>query len=163
MIEKTGIVSPERLREKLPQKTEHLRKGPLAVIECFQPIPCDPCVEACPRGAISPLGNITEVPAVDFDKCNGCGLCVFACPGLAIFIVEEFYREDRALVKIPYEFCPLPRKGEGGTGRDREGQPLCPARVVKVQRSPRANKLHLLWLEIPREFAHEVRFWKKEG
>ena len=160
MLATNGVVTPETLCEALPP-ARFSGKGPLAVIECFQSIPCNPCVEACPRGAIYPLDSIHDPPRVDFGKCNGCGLCIFSCPGLAIFIVDDGYMEKRALVKIPYEFDPLPRRGETGLGLGREGQVACPALVEKVQKSPRQNRLSLLWLSIPREYAHEVRFWKR--
>ena len=65
---------------------ERVTRGGCAILECFQKIPCDPCVDACPHGAITIEGNINDMPVLDFDKCNGCGLCVSKCPGLAIFV-----------------------------------------------------------------------------
>lgn len=162
MLEKTGMVTPDLLHEKLPGE-ERLQQGPVAVVECFQPIPCDPCVDACPRGAILPMESIIDLPRVDFAKCNGCGLCIFSCPGLAIFVVDENHTADLALVKMPYEFLPLPEEGEEGAACNRAGREICRGRIEKVQRSPRGNRMHVLWVAVPRQFAREVRFWKRKG
>ena len=89
MLEKDGIPSPFDLQKVLPL-AERLQQGPVAVIECFQGIPCNPCADACPRGAITMLGSISELPDFDEAKCNGCGICVTSCPGLAIFIVDSY-------------------------------------------------------------------------
>ena len=61
---------------------ERIRNGAVACIECFQNIPCNPCEEACPRGAITVGREITGLPTLDAEKCNGCGKCVSACPAL---------------------------------------------------------------------------------
>ena len=44
----TGYLEFEELNEiqKLPSK-ERYEKGPVAVIECVQEIPCNPCEAAC--------------------------------------------------------------------------------------------------------------------
>jgi len=58
MLATNGVVTPETLCEALPP-ARFSGKGPLAVIECFQSIPCNPCVEACPRGA-RVYGNLKD-------------------------------------------------------------------------------------------------------
>ena len=159
MLEKSGVAEEARLRSILPPETA--RSGPVAVVECFQPIPCDPCVEACPRQAIRPMRHIHDLPALDYSRCNGCGRCVFFCPGLAIFIVDESYREGEALVKLPYEMPHPPRKGEEGWALDRQGRRLCPARVERIQESPCGNKLKLLCMVVPGAYAHRARAWRR--
>ena len=52
-------------------------------------------------------------PDVD---CIGCGMCVASCSGQAIFLVDETYEPGFATVTLPYEFLPLPEKGEKGYG-----------------------------------------------
>ena len=58
--EKTGVLSTKDL--KLPPK-KHLEKG-VAILECVQEIPCDPCVASCPVNAIS-MKDINAPPVVD--------------------------------------------------------------------------------------------------
>jgi ferredoxin-type protein NapF len=52
----------------------------------FQGVVCLVCGEQCDARAISFLPGPTSaaVPAVDVDRCNGCGACVAPCPGQAV-------------------------------------------------------------------------------
>ncbi|MDI6841133.1 MAG: 4Fe-4S binding protein [bacterium] len=111
MIEKTGVVSLEELKKVMPSE-ERLERGACVIVECFERIPCNPCAEACPQGAIRIEGNINNLPDVDYEKCNGCGMCISSCPGLAIFVVHKNYNQNNGLVMLPYEFLPLPKKGD---------------------------------------------------
>ncbi|MCD6222531.1 MAG: 4Fe-4S binding protein, partial [Thermoplasmata archaeon] len=70
-LEEEGIVEVDMLR--LPNE-EQLRKG-VAITECLQPIPCNPCKEVCPTNAIK-MDDINDPPLIDYDKCIGCSLCV---------------------------------------------------------------------------------------
>jgi Fe-S-cluster-containing hydrogenase component 2 len=81
--EKTGILSAKDLQ--IPSEKQ-LEKG-VAILECVQEIPCNPCVESCPVHAIS-MKDINAPPVNDFEKCIGCTKCVGICPGLAIFVVK---------------------------------------------------------------------------
>ena len=65
--EKTGILSIKDLQ--VPKEKE-LEKG-VAILECVQEIPCNPCVESCPVHAIS-MKDINAPPVNDFEKCIGC-------------------------------------------------------------------------------------------
>ena len=93
----TGYLEYEELSQiqKLPSD-ERYAKGPVAVIECVQEIPCNPCEAACRFGAIHIGDPITNLPTCSHDKCTGCGVCVSKCPGLAIFIVNKacFVNDD---------------------------------------------------------------------
>ena len=93
--EKTGVLSLKDLR--LPNKKQ-LEKG-VAVIECVQNIPCNPCVDACPFNAIS-MEDVNALPVVDFDKCVGCGLCVRDCPADALQM-DKKSREEYKLIYYP--------------------------------------------------------------
>ena len=112
-----GVLSKRELKilPGLPSE-ERLKKGPVAVIECNQEIPCNPCVAACPREAIK-VKALTSLPELDEDRCNGCGSCIAPCPGLAIFVVDMSYSEREAVVMLPYEFLPYPKVGERGNDR----------------------------------------------
>ena len=141
---------------QIPDKNRR-SKGPVVVIECFQEIPCNPCYEACNRGAIQTFSNINNLPRVDFNKCNGCGRCIPVCPGLAIFVVDETWKEDFAIVRVPYEFLPIPKKGEYVKGLSRDGSEVCDAKVIKVESAKRHDKTCVIWIEVPKDFSMDVR------
>ena len=106
MLIQTGIPDKEAIEAVTPNETRFL-KGAVAIAECFQKIPCNPCTKACVKKAIHIEPDINETPKIDFDVCNGCGACMLKCPGLAIFIVDKTYSPTEALVKLPFEFLPL--------------------------------------------------------
>ncbi len=150
---RTGVISVEELRSLglLPPE-ERLRKGPVAILECPEQIPCNICVDACPSGAIR-MDKITDIPRVDWDKCVGCGTCVAMCPGLAAFVVD-LSKPDRAYVTVPHEFLPVPREGEEVWLLSRDGRRVGRGRVVKVWER---NRTWVVTVEVPRELAMEVR------
>ena len=156
MLIKTGIPTIEDI-EGITPPDAILKRGPVAVIECYQEIPCDPCYTACKFHAIKPFKDINNRPEIIFEKCTGCGQCVMKCPGLAIFIIDESYSETEATVILPYEYLPLPKEGDFVTGLNREGKPICRAKVIKIRNSKIQNKTSLITLVVPREFSMEVR------
>ncbi|MFH1101026.1 MAG: 4Fe-4S binding protein [Methanobacteriota archaeon] len=105
-----------------------LEKG-VAIIECIEEIPCNPCVAICPVHAIS-MKDINALPRIDFEKCTGCAKCVGVCPGLAIFVVKT--KGDKGLVTLPYEFLPIPKVGEMVDVIDREGTTRGNGEIVRV-------------------------------
>lgn len=135
------------------------KERPYVVIECPEKIPCDPCVDACPQGAITMEGSIIELPEVDYEKCTGCLLCIPKCPGLAIFVIDERPDED-SIVYIPYEFLPIPKKGDKAVGLDREGNERCKVEVVKVLQSPKFNHCTVVGISVPKGLEDEIRFFK---
>lgn len=108
-ITKVGFLNSAELKEagRYPSE-ERLAKGPVAVIECCQNIPCNPCETACRFGAITVGDPITNLPVLDESKCVGCGVCITNCPGLAIFVVDK--SKGAATVSFPFEYLPLPEK-----------------------------------------------------
>ncbi len=156
MLKVTGIPTKEDLEAKMPS-TERMAKGPVAMIECFQNIPCDPCYHSCKRGAITELVDINTIPEVDFDKCTGCGLCVTKCPGLAIFILDQNYDEEFGVVKMPYEFLPRPVVGEEVAALDREGKEVCTGKVVEIRDGKAQDHTALVGVAVPKELLMTVR------
>jgi Fe-S-cluster-containing hydrogenase component 2 len=132
------------------------------VIECTQNIPCNPCQDACPRGCIRVGEDIVALPAFDEARgCTGCGLCVAACSGQCVFLVDEGEGDGPASVTFPYEFLPLPRAGEEGVALDRAGRPLCRARVTGVKAAPAFDRTALVTIEVPSHMCMRARFWAR--
>lgn len=157
-LAKDGALSLEELAT-LPgmPSQERLEKGPVVIIECAQEIPCNPCEAACRNGAIQVGEPITNLPVLIEEKCTGCGLCIAACPGQAIFVIDMTYSETEATVQLPYEFLPLPDKGEIVDGLDREGQKVCAARVLKVLNPKKFDRTPVITIAVPKDCAMMVR------
>ncbi len=145
--EKTGILSKNDL--KIPSKKQ-LEKG-VAILECVQEIPCNPCVESCPVNAIS-MKDINAPPINDYDKCIACKKCVGVCPGLAIFVIK--IKKDCAEITIPYEFLPHPEVGDIVDALDREGKYKCKAKIKSVQKK---GKTYVVTIQVDKKFAMEIR------
>ena len=162
MFEKTGVASREMVMAKFPS-IERINKGPVAVVECYQKIPCNPCQTACPVGAIRIGDDINNIPERDEDKCGGCGLCVAKCPGLSIMIVDGSKSNETVEFRIPYEFLPLPEAGEKVIGLDRAGQPICGAKVIRVTNPASFDRTPVVTLEVSREYLYDFRNFKREA
>ena len=156
MLINDGIPTKEDIAAVTPPE-ERLAKGPVAILECFQEIPCNPCVKACKRGAISMPNDINDLPVLDAELCNGCGLCITLCPGLAVFVVDKTYSEDLALVKLPFEYVPVPKQGQFAAGLDRAGKELGWFEVIKVTSGGKKNMTWIVTLAVPQELVMEVR------
>lgn len=164
-IERLGYTTLEELRalHRYPGE-KRLAEGPVAVIECLQEIPCDPCGQVCPTGAIK-VPQLTDLPVLDEKLCVGCRACVAACPGQAIFVLDGSHGEDEGTVTFPYEYLPLPEKDAVLPATDRSGRVVCSARVVAVESRDRFNETALVTVAVPKKWLHEVRFiqMRKDG
>ena len=158
----TGIPSKKEL-EASPgyPGTEALANGAIVVIECVQDIPCDPCESACPRGAVVVGSPITNLPVFYPEKCDACGICIPICPGQAIFRVDTTHSVDKATVSFPYEFLPMPEKGDVVQGVDRTGEVVCDAQVLRMQQPKSFDHTAVITTAVPRELAMEVRSMKR--
>ncbi len=156
MLEKTGIASEEQVFNSFPP-IERLDKGPVAVIECFQKIPCNPCATSCKREAIKPFEDINDLPVINHDDCNGCSMCVFNCPGLAIMVIDNTYSDTHVHFKIPFEFLPLPFKGELVSGLDREGNEICNCEVTNVQNTKGMDRTPLISVIVEKKYLKTFR------
>ena len=149
-------LTDQELAGQMPSP-DRLRQGPVAVIECVQEIPCNPCVESCPQGAITMPGGLNAIPRLDAEACTGCGLCISCCPGLAIFVVDASGEGETAAVSLPYEFLPLPEKGREVTALDRGGRELGPAVVIRVRSGKRVDRTPVVTVAMPRKWALRAR------
>ncbi|MCX8185004.1 MAG: 4Fe-4S binding protein [Sulfolobales archaeon] len=156
---KTGVVSLEELaRLNLLPPEERLRKGPVAILECPEMIPCNICVPYCPTKAIK-MERLIDVPAVDWDKCIGCGICVAVCPGLAAFVVDTS-KNDFDYVTVPHEFIPVPRVGDEVVLLNKLGERIGRGTVVRIWER---NKTYVATVRVPKGLSMEVRaIWVKQ-
>jgi Fe-S-cluster-containing hydrogenase component 2 len=157
-IKLTGIASREELAACPGLTTrERFEKGPVAVIECVQEIPCNPCEQACSSGAIVVGQPITRLPVLDGTKCIGCGACLAFCPGLAIFLVHKNYTDTSSLVEFPYEYLPLPEEGSLVPCGGRDGNFIAEGKVVTVKQTRQNDGTALIVVEIPKEYFMDIR------
>lgn len=101
---------------------------------------CDnpPCVTACPRKALIQRDK-TRVIQVDNTKCDGCGLCIEACPYGAI----RYDEEARAVV-----ICDL---CEG----DPECRKICPVEAIEFATSN--AEIDKAWTEAYKKWVDEAK------
>ncbi|NLK65408.1 MAG: 4Fe-4S ferredoxin [Tissierellia bacterium] len=161
MFEKTGIPSREMIMEKFPS-IDRINKGPVALIECYKEIPCNPCETACKFNAITIGEDINNIPKNNFDNCTGCAICLSKCPGLAIIVLDGSKSKDTVEVKIPYEFLPLPKEGQIVKGLNREGCYLTDVKVLKILNPKSFDRTPVITLEVDRKFLYEIRNIKVE-
>jgi thioredoxin reductase/Fe-S-cluster-containing hydrogenase component 2 len=157
---KKGYVADSEI-SRFPGVTR--KKGVHPVIECTQNIPCNPCQDSCPRKCIVVGSKITALPVFDEESdCSGCGLCVSACSGQAIFLIDEEYEPGYSLITMPYEFLPLPQPGDRGTGLDRSGAEVCGAEVVEVKSKKAYDNTSLVTIKVPTDMAMRARFFRRQ-
>ena len=133
----------------------------MAVIECLQPIPCNPCEGACNFGAIHVGTPIINLPVLNEEKCTGCGMCITRCPGLAIFVVDKSYMEGFATVSFPHEYLPLPVKGQMVDAVNRSGEVKCKAEVLRINNAVSNDHTPVVTVIVPLELADTVRGMKR--
>ena len=131
--------------------------GKRVVLECFEQIPCNPCADACRKGAIKIEGDISNLPVYEPADCDGCKLCLVRCPGLAMFFVDMDYAGDQAEVTIVHELLPVPQAGQVWWALDRDGQFLCEAPITRVVSTKSFDRKHLVSLAVPKAMAFRAR------
>ncbi|MGI6484800.1 MAG: 4Fe-4S binding protein [Tepidanaerobacteraceae bacterium] len=165
LLKTEGIPSVEDMTKApgIPSK-DRIACGPVAVIECFQEIPCNPCQTCCQRNAIVIHGSINGLPELIEEKCNGCGTCVAHCPGLAIFVIDATFSQDEGLVTLPYEFLPLPKPGHIVEIADREGRIIGEGRTINVIKSEKHDNTAVVKIAVPKNLVMEARdFYVRQG
>ncbi len=149
-----GYITVEELKSLgLIPEQNRLMKGPVAIAECPEQIPCDICVHSCPLNAIT-MSSINDIPRIDWNRCVGCALCVPECPGLAIFVVGYSRDGSKGLVTLPYEFNPKPKVGDVVDLLSRDGRIVGKGKVVRVWRK---NLTWVVTVEVPKDKVFEVR------
>lgn len=154
----TGYLSEEELKDSpgIPAGARR-QKGAVASIECLEDIPCNPCETSCNFDAIIVGEDITNIPHLDGDKCVACQTCVYICPGQAIFMIDESLPEGKASVMMPYEYRPLPEKGDVVTALDRAGQELGDAKVIAVRQTKKMDQTATVTIEVPGDWSMRAR------
>jgi len=151
--EQTGVLS---LKDLVLPTNKQLEKG-VAITECVQEIPCNPCVDSCPVHAIT-MKDINAPPVVDYEQCIACGKCVGVCPGLAIFVVR--IKEEKSFISLPYEFLPIPKKGDVVDAVDRWGKKVDKGLVARVVQQ---GKTTVVTISVKKDLAMDVRNIHIEG
>lgn len=161
-VKYTGVPSAEELKNcpGVPSE-ERMRKGRVACVECVQEIPCNPCEGTCKFQAITVGEQITSLPRLHEEKCTGCGMCVANCPGLAITILDKSYSETEGTVDFPFEYLPLPEKGDVVDAVNRAGEVVCKGTVLAVTKVKSYSGTAVVRLKVPMEFVDEVRSMKR--
>lgn len=155
-FKETGVVDLDTLTKMgyVPDETR-LRKGPVAIYECVEEIPCDVCVFSCPFNAVS-KNKITDLPQIDFSKCTGCGVCVGRCPGLAVFVVDVSKGEHAGYVTLPHELLPAPSRNDEVVLLDREGREVGRGTVTRVYRD-KMTRSWVVTVSVPKDLVMVVR------
>lgn len=156
MLKENGIPEQEDIERAIPNE-ERFKEGPVAIIECFEEIPCNPCYTFCSKGAIKEFASIHNLPQIDYDLCNGCGVCISHCPGLAIFVVDRSYSREEARVLIPWEMLPRPSPGQRVIALNRRGEELGAVVVERALISKKRDKTMVISLIVPQGMAMDVR------
>jgi len=153
MIEKNGVATAAMSRKEFPEEEKMLER-PKAIIECYKEIPCNPCETSCPFDAITIGADINVRPQIDFEACTGCAICVYNCPGLAITVRQKI--ADKAILKIPYEFLPRPKKDGRVNVVNRAGEVITEGKVLKVLDNMKTNKTALIHVEIDADHLYDA-------
>ena len=158
----TGTLDPQYLSDLgyMPDGSR-LARGPVAIYECVEPIPCNVCVFSCPFHAVT-MENITDIPKIDFAKCNGCSVCVGKCPGQAIFVIDLSKPGEFGTVTLQYDLMNPPKKGDEVVVLNREGRKLGYGEVTLVYKEKTTGS-YVISVKVPKNLVMEVRVIRPGG
>ena len=129
------------------------------VIRCVQEIPCNPCVEACPKGWVQLEGeSIMSLPRWD-EECVGCLKCAVVCPGLAITVVDRRFDStgNKAQVWLPWELDDnTVRIGNEVTLTGFEGEDVGAGTVRHIRTLKWMDKRKMVQVEVDSKLATKV-------
>jgi hypothetical protein len=66
------------------------------------------------------------------------------------------YQTDKATVSFPYEFLPLPKKGDVVEAVDRAGDVVCKAEVLRVQQPKSFDHTAVITMIVPKDLAMDA-------
>jgi len=72
-------------------------------------------------------------------------------------MVDKTFSEEKALVVIPYEYCPMPEAGESVKVKNRNGEIIGTGRINKVINNVSTDKTAVLYIETDKDISEEVR------
>jgi Fe-S-cluster-containing hydrogenase component 2 len=116
-LEELDVLPPE----------DTVKEKRVALIECVEEIPCNPCAVVCRLDAIE-KEDLCTPGTVDWEKCSGCTMCVAVCPGLSIFLQQ--IKDGKGYVTMPYEVLPAPKVGMTVQLMDRSGTVVGEGKIV---------------------------------
>jgi Fe-S-cluster-containing hydrogenase component 2 len=131
-----GYATRKEVTHRLPPVERINGAKRVAVIECIEDIPCNPCEASCKIGAITKK-NLCTPGVVDWEKCVGCGICIASCPGLAIFLQQV--KDGKGYVTLAYELLPEPKIGAKVRLMDRSGNTIGEGVIVAPTYQPRGD------------------------
>lgn len=157
-VKDRGVLTTEELKAmgRYPSE-ERMKKGPVAICECVEEIPCNPCESSCPFHSIHIGENISALPTVNWDSCTGCGTCCAACSGLAVFVLNKSYSDTVGAVSFPYEYTYSFAVGDQVGAANRAGEHVCDGIVKRIANTAKSDRTTVVTLEVPIEFVDEVR------
>lgn len=155
-LESTGIASREMFEKLLPS-AERRAKGPYVVMECYEEIPCDPCVTSCKFEAVD-MPALNNCPSVLYDKCTGCGNCVARCPGLSCIVINETVGDGKIDITFPYELVPVPQKGDVVDALGRDGAVVGKAEIIRVLNSEKMDHTNVITMRVDADLIYDARF-----
>ena len=156
-----GVPSIKELNTSPGYPSSVVRENPLAYIECVEEIPCNPCASACPKNAITLEKGLTSLPRINPDLCTGCGICISACPGLAIYVKALKYEDELSSIMFPYEYYPLPEIGDKVELVNRFGQPVCNGEVLSVKMSEKSDRTAVIKVSFSKKFFSDIVSMKR--
>ena len=90
----TGAIKPLTPLEKSSIQIGRARVDFRLCLVNKDKVTCQACQRNCPTGAVALVGNgEIKQPAVDAEKCIGCGACEFYCPARPIAAIKVFGNE----------------------------------------------------------------------
>lgn len=126
------------------------------ILKCPQDIPCNPCEAACHTEGIKIGDQINQPPDVYLDKCKGCGLCLPACPGRAISILQYNYSNNESALTIPFEFHPFPQIGNSVRVLDKNGKYLSDSKIITSKPPKSKTGCGTVTFTVPKKLAFQA-------